>query len=452
MTLPHAQSLLEAGNRSGALEVAARLAKSMAAPQDLVQLARFLALARAHPSALEALARAWDRLKGNGDVSLKVVIHVESALIYRALGESQKAQGAYRSALALDPTAAAALKGLSEMGADIQEALMYALPNVVPNSQAAALLYFSLSKTCHDLGDTKTSWKYLSLANQIERAHVNYDPALDRDLMFAIRYAFSDIELFDESASGPEPIFILGLPRTGTTLLERILSNHPEVEGGGELTAMPQAAALYGAPEPRETAARLLSASGPALAGAYARIARSLGVCTPHGVGVTPKRWTDKQCLNFLYCPLLLRAFPRASLISIERHPLATIYAMYRARFPGDNYPFAYDLTELADFYIGRARLLDHWRAVLPNRLITVTYEDLIEHFDQTVRWLLTVLKLSFDIACLGFDRNPAPVLTMSAEQVREPLYRSSLNAWQAYARELAPARRRLEAAGIDCA
>jgi tetratricopeptide (TPR) repeat protein len=443
MTLALAATLLAQGDRAAALHVVEVAAAHMRAPQELLAVARFFIQARAYAEALRAYVRAWCASpRSAGDI--RVAILTERALIHRYLGDPESARLDYTEALAIDPAAAGALKGLSEMGflADPASALA-ALRQVAPDSPAAALIHFALSKCFHDLNRYQDSWRHLEIANQIERTRVQYDAELDRALMTAIQTSFSDIELFDETAREESPIFILGLPRTGTTLLERILSNHPQVECGGELTAMPQALAHHGGVGAKATARELLRASGDDIARGYLTIARAMDV--------TSHCWTDKQCLNFLYCPLLLRAFPRAHLIGIDRHPLASIYAIYRSRFPGDNYPFAYDLQELAGFFIARKRLMEHWRQVLPGRVLKVTYEDLIEHFGPTVLSTLGNLKLPFDERCLKFQGNTAPVLTMSAEAVREPLYRSSLDTWRCYSKELEPARRALEAAGIDC-
>jgi hypothetical protein len=134
--------------------------------------------------------------------------------------------------------------------------------------------------------------------------------------------------------------------------------------------------------------------------------------------------------------------------VHATRHPLAACYAIYRTRFSG-TYPFAYELSEIAEFYVGYARLMAHWHRVLPGRIIDVAYEEVVAALEPTTRNLLSRLDLPFEAACLDFHRNPTPVKTTSSVQVRQPLYDSSVHAWRHYEAELVPIRRRLEAAGI---
>jgi hypothetical protein len=160
------------------------------------------------------------------------------------------------------------------------------------------------------------------------------------------------------------------------------------------------------------------------------------------------ERFLDKQPVNFLYCGLILRAFPDTPVLHVTRHPLAACYALFKTRF-GGTYLFSYQLDELASFYIGYRRLMAHWHRILPGRILDVAYEDVVRAQETTTRRVLEFVGLPFEPACLDFHLNPNPTSTASAVQVREPLYDSSLDHWRNYAVELAPLRERLEAAGI---
>jgi len=143
-----------------------------------------------------------------------------------------------------------------------------------------------------------------------------------------------------------------------------------------------------------------------------------------------------------------LRAFPNSRIVHLTRQPLATCYAIYKTRFQG-TFPFAYDLTELGDFYIGYRKLMAHWHRVLPGRVLDVAYEDIVTAQEPTTRRLLEYLELPFEDACLDFHLNPDATTTASSAQVRQPLYDSSLLQWRHYAAELDGLRAHLEAAGI---
>jgi hypothetical protein len=230
-------------------------------------------------------------------------------------------------------------------------------------------------------------------------------------------------------------------------MVERILGSHSQVHPAGELPALSEAisavlsrSADVAALDWAEYASRLSGVRGDALAGEYLARAASRRGARP--------RFCDKQTSNFYYCPLILRAFPNATIVHVTRHPLAACFAIYRTRFNG-TFPFSYDLDELAAYYAGYRRLMAHWHAVLPGRIVDVAYEDVVGDQEATTRRLLDAAGLPFEPACLEFHRNAAAVTTASAVQVRRPLYDSSLAHWRHYARGLAPLAEKLAAAGI---
>jgi hypothetical protein len=158
--------------------------------------------------------------------------------------------------------------------------------------------------------------------------------------------------------------------------------------------------------------------------------------------------FTDKLPLNFLYCGLIARALPGAQMVHVVRGPLATCLSIYKVLFDR-GYPFSYDLEELALYYAGYRRLMDHWKQALPGRLIEIEYESLVAQPETEIRRLCSALGIAFDPRCLAFEQNPTPVATASAAQVRQPLYADSVTSWRHYARELAPLAARLRASGV---
>jgi tetratricopeptide (TPR) repeat protein len=375
--------------------------------------------------------------------------------VHRFLGNFDLAACDYETVLTVSPGDSEALKGLAELRRQSTDrnhviAMEAALAAAPADSKDAATLHFGLAKSYEDLNDYAASWRHLSAGNKIERRRIKYQPELDRATMERIIAGFPNLEAVGPDSTGERPIFIVGLPRTGTTLVERIIGSHSTVHSAGELPALSEAvgeAVNRAAPFQSRSwvgyAATLGDLSGEPIAREYLARARAR-----RG---DRARFSDKQPTNFYYCALILRAFPNARIVHLTRHPLAACYAIYKTRF-GTTYPFAYDLAEIGDFYVDYHRLMAHWHRVLPGRILDVAYEDVVTAQEPTTRRLLEYLDLPFEEACLDFHLNPASTATASSVQVRQPLYDSSLQQWQHYAAELAPLRARLQAAGISIA
>jgi hypothetical protein len=249
-------------------------------------------------------------------------------------------------------------------------------------------------------------------------------------------------------APSDAPIFIVGLPRSGTTLVDRILGSHSKVYSAGELDhfALCIVDAVRrrsgGATSPRrELIARSADLDFTALGRDYLERARYV---VPGEL-----RFTDKMPLNYLYCGLIRRALPNAKIVHVARRPMAVCYAMYKTLFK-DGYPFSYDLGEIGRYYIGYRRLMDHWQAMMPAVIYQLSYEALIADQRGETRKLLDFCGLDWQDSCVEFHRNPSPTTTASAAQVRRPLFDSSVSQWRHYAAELAELSGLLSGAGID--
>lgn len=308
---------------------------------------------------------------------------------------------------------------------------------------------YALAKEYEDLAEHARSWQHLELGAKLRRRHLKYD--IDRDV------ATVDwiIEAFPEGppASGggfptEEPIFIIGLPRSGTTLVDRILGSHSSVHSAGELNDFPQALVHAVArnsnsrPMPRrELVAASAKIDFELLGRDYLQRTRPTTGQRAH--------FTDKNPLNYLYCGIMRRALPKTRIVHLTRHPLAVCYAMYKTLFK-DGYPFSYDLQEIGRYYIAYRKLMSHWHATMPGAIQDSSYEQLVLDQVGETRRLLEHCDLQWQDTCLEFHRNPAPTTTASAPQVRRPLYDSSLAQWRHYAVQLAGLHSQLRAAGID--
>lgn len=301
------------------------------------------------------------------------------------------------------------------------------------------LLGFALAKEYSDLDEYQRSFFWLKRGCQLQRSHIDYDVQEDIRAIDKIIAAHTR-EAFDAASPGyenSEAIFVVGLPRTGTTLVERIIGSHSEVFAAGELQDF--AAALVTAVQgsggrqqltKEAMIERSLNLDFAALGAAYIESTRPR-------TGATA-RFVDKLPLNYLYCGLINAALPNAKIISLNRNPMDACFAVYRAMF-NSAYPFAYDLEDLGRYYAAWHRLMAHWQRVLGDSLLVIDYEDLVENQGQVSKTIMTFCGLDWERACLEFHLNDAASSTASAVQVRQPVYKSSIGRWRNYESELKP-------------
>ena len=299
-------------------------------------------------------------------------------------------------------------------------------------------LHFALARAYEDTGQFDAAFAQLLAGNRLKRQHTGYDEAATLARMQRTREVFSAEFLASRQGAGepsPLPVFIVGMPRSGTTLIEQILASHPEVFGAGELTTFDCAAgavikALPGAPPFPDMAAAM---SGEDF--------RRLGACYLARLkerAPSASRIVDKMPGNFLFAGLIHLALPNATIIHAVRDPLDTCVSCFSILF-GDQ-SFTYDLAELGRYYRHYRALMAHWRAVLPpHRFIDVQYEELVGDLESVARRIVAYCGLAWDARCLDFHRTERAVRTASASQVRRPIYRSSLGRWRRYQKFLQP-------------
>lgn len=315
-----------------------------------------------------------------------------------------------------------------------------------PAAQTA--LCYALHKELEDLGQPARAFEFLQRGAAARRRAMRYRVERDLAVMAEIGTVFPGpvTRPRDAAPTGTGAIFVMGLPRTGTTLVDRILSSHPAVESLGEL---------------RDFTFAVLRHAGPGESGQIPLVRRSAAIdftALGHAYLEAVKAYrnpavpgfVDKTPANALYAGLISRALPGARLVLLRRHPLDACYAMYKTLFEA-GYPFSYDLEDLGRYYAGWHRLMEHWRRVIPGHFLELDYESLVLDQEAGTRRLLEHCDLEWDARCLQFHLNPAPAATASAAQVRRPLYRSSLGRWREHAAALEPTARILRAAGIAC-
>ena len=395
--------------------------------------------------ALECFQRAAELEPGQSHFWLNL------ALSLQATGDLDGAEQAFDRCIALNPTEGEAwlhrsrLRKQTEQRNHLKE-LQAALTNGDGDWRREMTLRYALAKEYEDLGRYPQSFSELQRGSGLRRSHMNHDAAADLQAMEAIRSCFSRDYLLDATSAcnSDEPIFIVGLPRTGTTLVERILGSHSDVFAAGELNSFAETLTTLTAPlKPRDRMDFIrLSAQvdSERLGSGYIDSTRPMTGST--------SRFVDKLPLNFLYCGLIHRALPQAKIIHLERDPMDACYAIYKTLFK-QAYPFSYELKELGNYYLAYRELMAHWQQLMPGIILHVEYERLVAAPEQQTRRILEYCGLPWQEACLDFHRNDAPSMTASLAQVRQPVYTSSIGKWRRYAKELTPLSELFAAAGL---
>lgn len=372
---------------------------------------------------------------------------VNNAVVLQRLGRLDEAAEALERAIKIDPEAPRPYLYLGRVRRYSQgDRHLSALQRLA--KRAGALdpgrrveLHFALAKAYADVEDAAASFTELKAGNALKRTQVWYDETTRLAQFEAIRSIFSYEMLDKKTGNGvgdPSdfPIFIVGMPRSGTTLVEQVLAAHPHVHPGGELKILSQLA--NGA---RSVAGRMIpfphfvSSFNERTAAEFG--ARYIGEL--RRVALTARHITDKMPSNFLYLGLLRLVLPNARIIHVRRHPIDTCVSCYSTLF-AEGQEYTYDLAELGRYYAAYADLMAHWDAVLPSRTVLhVQYEELVGDLEGQARRIVEHCRLPWDEHCLRFYEVGRPVRTASAPQVRQPIYQSAVGRWRVYEPYLKP-------------
>ena len=357
-------------------------------------------------------------------------VHLSIGTMLKTIGRLDEAIAAYRAGIALAP-------GIGELWWSLANLKTYRFTDIDVATMRAALadpaigpedkvhLKFALGKAMHDAKDHAAAFAYYRAANALRLTSQPYRRG-DVTTLVDRSIAIVTPELFASHRGGAkanDPIFILGMPRAGSTLVEQILSSHPEVEGTGELADLPALARNHG--KYPALLADLTPARRVALGEDYlARSAIQRQSDRP--------RFIDKLPNNWQFVPFILTILPNATIIDIRRHPIACCLANYRQHFARGQ-AFTYNLTDLGRYYADYVRLMAHVDQTAPGRVHRIIYEELVDDTETQVRRLLDACRLPFDSACLSFHKTERAVRTPSSEQVRQPIYRDALVEWHGY-------------------
>jgi len=357
-------------------------------------------------------------------------------------GDVSGARQALTRALELNPREIAAFATLSRLpGGALPEHCRFVefllhSGQVSPDDQIRA--HYALALQYERQGDDAQQFRHLRAMNDKKRATVSFDARRSReDTLRMISHYSADLlrQAAAPPAGSPDLIFVYGFPRSGTTLVEQILSGHPDVVAAGETSAFMQAAMAVAGP-----------ASGTDAMAAFIDIRRpeALEQIRQGYVARVPqlaagRRITDKSPENFMFTGLIKAAFPAATLINVRRHPVATCYSCYKQIFYAGAIPYAYSMTDLVSRYTDYELISRHWDAVLPGAVHTIEYERLVAAPEETIRELLDHCGLPWAESCLNTSANPRPVSTASSAQVRQGIRTDSIDQWRRHEKHLQP-------------
>ena len=407
-------------------------------PQGYVSVGTVKAMIGAHDEAMEQFQAALQREPSHFG-ALSGMGHV-----LKTIGSQDEAIENYRECVRQNPDhgetwwSMANLKTFRFTDEEIEIMATRAARESLVEEQRANF-FFALGKAYEDKQDYDQAFEYYARGNENRRDRESYDPVQTVDLHDRFIRTFSR-EFFDErrgaGCDSNAPILIVGLPRSGSTLIEQILASHPDVEGTHELPDLGRVARSVGlGREDRKAypeAMTLLSNEELKQAGEeyLRRTERHRELGTP--------RFTDKLPNNFVHVGFLELALPNARVINAKRHPLDSCLGAFKQLFARGQ-PFTYDQFEIAEFYIEYQRIMDHWHEVLPGRVLDVQYENVVDDLETQVRRILEYCDLPWNDACLRYYENERAVKTASSEQVRKPIYSSAKHRWRHYEKHLGP-------------
>ena len=315
-----------------------------------------------------------------------------------------------------------------------------------PN-RAKAFLWYAIGKELEDLEEWDGAFEAFSNGARAKRDTIVLDEQAEIDMYKTFEETFTQ-EWMDSTPDGFDsnaPVFVVGQPRSGTTLVERIITAHPDVTSAGELKQFGNAMRrLSGYAEPQRFSAKLVKGAAAVdtkkLGGMYIETSRKMAGDTPHFV--------DKLPINFMYVPLILKALPNAKIVHLRRNPMDACFSSFKQLF-ADAYQHSYDLEEMARHHARYYRLMETWRERFGDRFFDIAYEDVARDLEPNARALIDFLELPWNDACLEFHKQKSAVATASAVQVRQPAHTKSIGRWRRYEAQLEPMRRQLEALGI---
>ena len=349
--------------------------------------------------------------------------------ILQGIGKVDKAEASYRHAILLRPDYAEAYRNFalvkkfcSRDEYYLRMEKVYADPQI--SSEKKCHICFALAKASDDLADYRAAFEYYKEGNALRRELLPYDSKLDTEFFMRLKNSFSALAASSLQRRRPDgnlvPLFIVGMPRSGTTLVEQIISSHSLVTGAGELPFI----SLFGG----ALASSLSHVDSAALTSLRAEYLSSLDARSEGSSFVT-----DKMPLNFRFLGLIVAALPESKIIHVKRDPAAVCWANFEQYFDGDGLKYCYDLQDIVTYHNLYLDLMEYWRELFPHRIYELEYEALTVNQEKETMRLIDHLELNWEPECLSPQDNKRAVATASSEQVRRKIYQGSSERWKRY-------------------
>ena len=367
------------------------------------------------------------------------------------LGKLDEAEAVLRKVLKIQPGIAQAhwiLSGVRKATKrDHIENLQELVQQEHRNPRALAFLYFGLGKELEDLEEWDEAFEAFARGAAARRTTIQFDEQSEIAMYKAFGETFTAdwLERGETGHDDPSPIFVVGQPRTGTTLVERIITSHSQAHSAGELKQFPIAVrrlANYREPTPFSAKLATLAAGIDSK-----RLGKAYMASTKKFRGTLP-RFVDKLPPNYLYVPLILKALPKAKIVHLTRNPMDACFASFKQLF-AEAYFHSYDQAEMARHHARYYHLMALWRERFPGRFFDISYEETARNLEPNARALIEHLELPWEDACLHFHKQDSAVTTASAVQVREPAHTRSIGRWRRYEKQLGVMRETLKEQGV---
>lgn len=439
----------EAGHLKAAAEVMTELSsKAAKGVQDQEKIAGFLV----EISRLDLAEKVLTRLLPEKGEEAPFLLRLGQ--IRQKLGMFREAAQCYRRAIIRDPSADAAYTGLAvvkkfESPSDPDAVILQqALVNEGVSKSGVVCAHFALGKVYDDCRDYATAFDHYDKANALRHQDTPFDRAAFRDRISALKRIFQG-DIFKKLGAPPQkdftPVFVVGMLRSGTTLAETMLATHKQVFGAGELNHIPDLAkGLSGAANSAAFPDYVPFLKPETIAEAareYARAVRALSLGEPLVI--------DKNPLNFLNLGLIALMFPNAKVIHCRRNPLDTALSIYFQNFAHEENAYAYNLSDIAAYTLGYRELMEHWYEELPLEIFDLDYENLVKFPERVTQRAMGYLGVDWDESILDFHSADRTVQTASLWQVRQPLYRDSIERWKHYEKHLEKIANKFRSKGI---
>ena len=355
------------------------------------------------------------------------------ATILMSVGDNESAKKYFQECLEINPGFYSAHRNLSNIikytkdHSHFKQMKNLYAQNI--NKQDKSELAFSLAKAFDDIKDFKNAYIYYKEGNDLRRKNINFSIKQEKENFDEIKTIFNE-KLFKKHPTSKnlssKPIFILGMPRSGTTLIEQILSSHKDVYGGDELDFLPKIAKKY-----------LFNDQNNQL---NQMILNKMGLQYLNNINeISPssKKFTDKLPINFKFIGLIKLILPNATIINCNRNPSDVCFSIYKNYFVNTNLNFAYELKEIVSYYNLYDDIMKYWESILPKFIYNIKYENVIKNPEKEIRLILEKCNLNWDSNCLKFYNNKRPIKTASNNQARKQIYTTSINSWKNYENEL---------------